>query len=158
MNRMSKLGLATLGSVSLLSSAMAQNAPPTPQQRAEMAVATRQGLFHVQGFVFGPVGAMLKDAPFDAALVQKEAERIGFTASLIPEVFQLDTRAFQVKTQARAEIWTKMADFEQKAKNLQTAASELESVAKTGERSATLKAAEKVGQACKGCHDDYREK
>jgi cytochrome c556 len=101
---------------------------------------------------------MLKDAPFDASVVLKEAPRVEMTSSMIPEVFQLDTHTFDVKTKARPEIWTKMPDFQQKAKDLNAAATELDAVAKTGDRAATLKAVEKVGQACKSCHDDYKEK
>jgi cytochrome c556 len=158
MKRNYKLLVVSLWAVTGLSIAMAQNAPPTPQQRAETAAATRQGLFRVQAFAFGPVGAMLKDAPFDASTVLKEAPRIEMTSSMIPEVFLLDTRTFDVKTKARREIWTKIADFEQKAKDLNTAATELETAAKTGDRAVTLKAIEKVGQACKSCHDDYKDK
>jgi cytochrome c556 len=138
--------------------AWAQQGPPTPEQQARKAVEIRQGLFNVQGFAFGPVGAMLKGAPVDAALVQKEAARLVMTAGIIPEVFQLDTRQFQVKTQAREAIWNKKPDFQKKANDLQSAATELETAAKKGDRTAILDAAGKVGNACKACHDDYREK
>ena len=158
MNRLYRSGLAALFSTAALSVTLAQNAPQTPQQQAEKAVKTRQGLFDVQAFAFGPVGAMLKGAPFDAALVQKEAARIRTTASMIPDVFQLDTHQFPVTTQTREGVWTHKSDFEQKAQNLQAAAAELEAAAKTGDRGTTLKAAEAVGKACGNCHDDYREK
>jgi cytochrome c556 len=132
--------------------------PPTPQQEAEKAVKTRQGLFDVQAFAFGPVGAMLKGAPFDAATAQKAGARVAMTAGLIPEVFKLDTRKFQVQTKARESIWTQSTDFAKKASDLENAARQLESIAKSGDRAAVLKAAEAVGQACKSCHDDFREK
>jgi len=158
MNRSLKLGLAALCSVTVVYVTQAQNGPQTPQQQAEKAVKTRQGLFDVQAFAFGPVGAMLKGAPFDAALVQKQATRIQTTAGMIPEVFALDTRKYPVTTQAREAVWTNKSDFDQKAKNLQSLAAELETAAKAGDRGATLKAAEAVGKACGNCHDDYREK
>jgi len=158
MNRISKLVLAALCSLSALSVGMAQNAPQTPQQEAEKAVKTRQGLFEVQGFAFGPVGAMLKDAPFDAGLVQKEAARVAMTAAMIPEVFQLDTRQYQMPTKARESIWVQKSEFDKKAGELRSAAEKLESTAKAGDRTATLNAVSAVGQACKACHDDYRAK
>jgi cytochrome c556 len=157
MNRISMLATAVLCSSAALS-VWAQMGPPTPEQEAERAVKTRQGLFDVQGFAFGPVGAMLKGAPFDAGVAAKAGARVAMTAGLIPEVFALDTRKFQVKTKAREVIWTQKADFEKKAGNLQKAAEALETAAKGGDRSATLKAADAVGQACKSCHDDFREK
>ena len=132
--------------------------PPTPEQQAEKAVKTRQGLFELQGFTFGPVGAMLKGAPLDAALVQKEAARLRMEAGLIPEVFQLDTHKLQVPSKARESIWTNKAAFDKKADDLQTAAAALEAAAQKGDRAAILDAGSKVGSACKSCHEDFREK
>jgi cytochrome c556 len=101
---------------------------------------------------------MLKGAPFDAAAVQKAAQRIEFTSSMIPEVFQMDTRKFQVMTKAREGIWTNKSDFEMKARDLNDAAMAMETAAKGGDKGATLKAAGAVGKACGSCHDQFREK
>jgi cytochrome c556 len=157
-NRMRMLGMAAASVLTVVSVVSAQTPPQTPQQQAEKAVKTRQGLFDVQAFAFGPVGAMLKGAPVDAPVAQKEAARIQMTAGMIPEVFQLDTRKFKVTTKARETIWGKKSDFDQKASDLQTAAANLEMAAKKGVSSGILEAAEKVGGACKACHDDFREK
>jgi cytochrome c556 len=158
MNRISIAAITMLCSVAALRASVAQMGPQTPEQEAEKAVKTRQGLFDVQAFAFGPVGAMLKGAPYDAALVQKEAARVQMTAGLIHEVFVFDSRKFQVKTKAREIIWTQKSDFDKKATDLQTTAAKLESVAKIGDQAAVLKAVEAVGQSCKSCHDDYRDK
>jgi cytochrome c556 len=158
MNRICKFGLAAMGSLTVLSLAMAQGGPPTPEQQAENAVKTRKAVFDVQAYSFGPVGGMLKGAPFDAEKVQKAAERIGFTSSMIPEVFTMDTRKFMVMTKAREGIWTNKSDFDAKAKALSDAAQAMGEAAKTGDKGATLKAAGAVGKACGSCHDEYREK
>jgi cytochrome c556 len=159
MNRTFKIAAAVVCATAAVSISLAQmGSPPTPQQEAEKAVKTRQGLFDVQGFAFAPVGAMLKGAPFDAAAAQKAGARVAMTAGLIAEVFKVDTRKFQVQTKAKETIWTQQTDFAKKANDLQNAAQQLESAAKSGDRAATLKAADAVGQACKSCHDDYREK
>ena len=145
-----------LGAVSI---ALAQNGPPSPEKQAEKTVETRQGLFNVQAFVFGPVGAMLKGSiPLDAALVQKEAARLQVTSSMITEMFKVDTRKFQTHTHAKDKIWDSQADFTKKADDLHEAAMTLEAAAKKGERSGILDAAGKVGNACKACHDEYRDK
>jgi cytochrome c556 len=151
-------GLAASSLLIAASVSLAQHGPPTPEQQAEKVVKTRQGVFEVQAYAFGPVGAMLKGAPIDTALVQKEAARIEMTAAMIPEVFQLDTRKFQVKTEARETIWPNKSDFDKKAGDLQNAAMALEEAAKKADRSAILDAAGKVGSACKACHEEYREK
>lgn len=145
-------------SVSLVATAQPPGPPPSAEQMAEKAVKTRQGLFELQGFAFGPVGAMLKGAPLDVAVVQKEATRVRMLAAMIPEVFQLDTRKFAITTKARETIWTDKTDFDKKANDLIAAASALESAAQKGDRGGILDAAGKVGGACKACHDDFREK
>lgn len=131
----------------------------TPEQLAEQATLLRQGLLKVVGFSFAPVGGMLRHrVPYDAAKVEKSAERIAVLADIIPEVFQTDTRKFPVKTRAKDNIWTNQADFASKANNLKQAALALEAQAKSGDQSGFLKAASTVGKACGACHDDYREK
>ena len=152
------LGLAALCTAATLPVVLAQGGPQTPEQQAEQAVKVRKAVFDVQAYSFGPVGAMLKGAPFNAEAAVKAAMRIQMTSSLIPEVFNFDTRKFMVMTKAREGIWTNKADFDMDAKNLQTAAENLEAAAKTGDKGATLKAAGAVGKACGSCHDEFREK
>ena len=160
MNGFTRIGLAAVGSLIVASAAMAQGAaPPTPEQKAQAAVLTRQGLFKIQAFVFGPVGGMLRGAPFDAAVVQKAAERLEVTGGLIPDVFALDTHTYTgTPTKAREGIWTNKSDFDGKANDLVKAAADLEAAAKTGDKGATLKAAGAVGKSCGACHDQFRDK
>jgi cytochrome c556 len=158
-HRTYRLASASAAVLIAVSAALAQQpGPPTQEQQARKAVETRQGLFEVQGFAFGPVGAMLKGAPLDTALVQKEAARLRMTAGIIPEVFQLDTSKFPVTTKARVTIWSNKSEFDQKAHGLEIAAAALEAAAQKGDRGAVLDAVSKVGNACKACHDDFREK
>jgi len=91
-------------------------------------------------------------------VVQKAAQRVEFTSGMISEVFANDTRKFQVETKAREGIWTNKSDFDAKAKDLQDRAAALEAAAKTGDKDATIKAAQAVGKACGACHDQFREK
>jgi len=158
MNGLSKLGLAVLGSLVVTAAVAQAPGPPTPEQQAQNAVKVRKALFDVQSFAFGPVGGMLRGAPFDAAVVQKAAQRVQFTSGMIPEVFVNDTRKFQVETKAREGIWTNKSDFEAKAKDLQDKAAALEAAAKSGDKDASLKAAQAVGKACGACHDQFRDK
>ena len=159
MNGFTRIGLAAVGSLIVAQAAMAQGAPPTPEQKAAAAVLTRQGLFKIQAFVFGPVGGMLRGAPFDAAVVQKAAERLEVTGGLIPEVFAQDTHTYTgTPTKAREGIWTNKSDFDGKANDLVKAAADLETAAKSGDKAATLKAAGAVGKSCGACHDQFRDK
>src|SRR5665213_436208 len=120
MNGITRIGVAAVGSLIMASAAMAQGAaPPTPKQAAQASVLTRQGLFKLQGFIFGPVGAMLRGGKFDAAVAEKAGQRLATTAGLIPEVFANDTHTFtETPTKAREGIWTNKSDFDAKANDL----------------------------------------
>ena len=159
MNGITRIGVAAMGSLVVASAAMAQGAPMTPEQKIEATVLTRQGLFKVQSFAFGPVGAMLRPGGvFDAAVVTKAAQRVQVTAGMIPEVFATDTHtATTVKTRAREGIWTNKSDFDAKANDLVKAAADLEAAAKSGDKDKTLAAARAVGKGCSGCHDQFRD-
>jgi cytochrome c556 len=158
MNRITRIGITAVGSLIVASAAMSQGKPPpTPEEKATAAVLTRQGLFKVQSFAFGPVGGMLRGGAFDAAVAQKAAVRVQATAGMISDVFATDTHTFKNATKAREGIWTNKSDFDSKASDLVKAAGDLETAAKGGDKDATLAAARAVGKACSGCHDQFRD-
>ena len=159
MNAFTRIGLAAVGSLVVASAAMAQGAPAqTPEQKAQAAVLTRQGLFKLQGFVFGPVGGMLRGAPVDAKVAEKAGARLQILGGMIPELFATDTHTFTVTTKAREGIWTNKSDFDGKANDLVKAAADLEAAGKSGDADAVKKAAGAVGKTCGGCHDAFRDK
>lgn len=160
MNRLSVLGFAAVCSVAAVSVALAQRGPMTPEQRAEAMVKVRQGLFEVQSYAFAPVGAMLRNqAPFNAEVAATAAKRIEMTSSMIPDVFKMNTSKFTgIKTRALDGIWTSEADFDQKARDLNQAAMNLEMAAMGGDKAQTMQAAVAVGKACGACHDQFRAK
>jgi len=162
MNRFVKSSLIALCALASTSAVIAQEGggPPTPEQQAEQAVLTRQGLLKVMGFYMGPLGGMLKNKiPFDAAKAGDSATHIAQLGSMIPDVFVFDTRKIStVKTKAQDGIWTNSADFKAKADDLVKAANALADAAKSGDKGTTLKAAAAVGKACGACHDNFRNK
>jgi cytochrome c556 len=161
MNRFAKSSLIALCVLTPVSAVLAQDAgPPTPEQQAEQAVLTRQGLLKVMGMYMAPLGGMLKNkVPFDAAVATKSATHIAQLGSMIPDVFTFDTRnKTSAKTKAQDGIWTNQADFAAKADDLVKAATALQEAAKSGDKGTTLKAAAAVGKACGACHDNYRNK
>ncbi len=159
MKRVTSFGLAA--ALTMASFATFAAEPPTPEQQAHNAVLTRQGVFKLIAFYFGPVGGMMANrVPFDAATVQKNAPKIEALAGMIPDVFANDTRKFHAneKTGALDGVWNSQADFKAKADDLVKAANALGAAAKGGDQKATLDAARAVGKACSGCHDNYRQK
>jgi cytochrome c556 len=161
MNRFVKSSLIALCAVAPVSAVLAQDSgPPTPEQQAEQAVLTRQGLLKVMGFYMAPLGGMLKNkVPFDATVAAKNGAHIAQLGGMIPDLFVFDTRKVTtLKTKAQDGIWTNQADFAAKADDLVKAANALVDAAKTGDKGTTLKAAGAVGKACGACHDNYRNK
>ena len=160
MKRVVKLSLLAMCSAVAVTTVLAQDAgPATPEQAAQVAVDTRQGLQKVMGFQMGPLGAMLKNKmPFDAAVAAKNTANIAALGSMQPDVFATDTRKFTLKTKAREGIWTNKSDFDAKSNDLVKAATDAAAAAKGGDKGATLKAVAGVGKACGACHDNFRDK
>lgn len=95
---------------------------------------------------------------FNAMVVQKDAARLVALAPMIPDAFALDThQTAGLKTRARGAIWTNLPDFRAKDEELVKAAGTLASIAKSGDEGAFRTAALAVSQACRACHDTFRD-
>jgi cytochrome c556 len=132
--------------------------PPAMPSPAQMAIEYRQALYTVLGTNFGPLGGILQGkAPFKPAEVMKSAERVAFLATMVGEAFPEISKSGH--TQAKPEIWTHRADFDKKVSALTTSSAALLDVLKRDNSNspAFKKAAGAVGQACKSCHDDYKQ-
>src|SRR5215469_14676568 len=160
MKRVVKLSLFAMCSAVAVTAVLAQDAPQSPEQQAQAAVDTRQGLQKVMGAQMAPLGDMLKNKkPYDAAEIAKRAQNIANLASMQPDIFSTDTRKFTLKTKAREGIWTNKSDFDAKSNDLQKAATDAATAAKGGADQAALKKALfGIGHGCSGCHDNFRDK
>jgi len=63
-----------------------------------------------------------------------------------------------LKTDAKAEIWSKSADFAAEAKKFAEATTKLAELAKGGDMKALAAQLETVGDSCKSCHDGFKAK
>lgn len=158
MRTVNRLSLAGLGVVVVglcLNGSLA-----VAQDAAAKAVETRQAVFKLVGWNFSPtIGPMMAGKiKFDASVVQKNALRLEALAPMIPDAFALDTHQVTgLKTRARAQIWANMADFKSKADDLQKAIATLSLAAKGTDEGAFRQAAMSTSQACRACHDTYRD-
>jgi cytochrome c556 len=112
-----------------------------------------EAMEHVGG-AMGPLAAIAKkEAPFDAAVVAKNAgviaEELKKAATLFPE----GSDKGDAETWAKAEIWANFADFELK---MQTARAQAEALQAVTEEAAFRPALGKLGNSCKSCHQTYR--
>ena len=101
---------------------------------------------------FKPLRAIaVKEAPFDAAVVKKNAttilEKLKEAHGLFPE------GSGGGDSRAKPEIWSDRAGFDQAMKDAQAAATAMAAVT---EEAAFVPAMKSLGGACKGCHDKYR--
>jgi cytochrome c556 len=101
---------------------------------------------------FKPLRAIaVKEAPFDAAVVKKNAttilEKLKEAHGLFPE------GSGGGDSRAKPEIWTDREGFDQAMKDAQAAATALAAVTDEAAFGPALK---RLGGGCKACHDMYR--
>ena len=131
----------------------------TPEQQAQAAVNTRKSVVRLFAFNMAPINAMARGGEFDAAVVERNARRIATLAPMLPEAFAaMDTREFDLDTEALPVIWEEFEEFEQRASNLAEAVTNLAAVAATGNQAETIRTAASIGRTyCGGCHEMFRE-
>lgn len=154
MQQLLKIGL-TGGLLGLALVASVQAAGPKPGEIVEY----RQSAYNIIGWNFKPIGAMVKgEVPFDAAAVARHAEYIEMLSRALPEGFVKGTGPDVVKnTEAKAEIWTKTAEFDAQMKDFQEASIKLVEAAKGGDEGAIKAQFGKTAETCKACHDQFRK-
>ncbi len=153
-------GMVFAVTTSILLSASAQDDdPPTPAERATSATETRQAVFKLLGYNMGTISGMAQgDIEFDAEIMERNARRIADLAPMIPELFQrMDTREFDVETQALDVIWENPDQFESRAMDLVEGANEFADIAAEGDRMEIIGSVREFGNNCGNCHDDFRE-
>jgi cytochrome c556 len=96
------------------------------------------------------------EAPVDEALFVKHARDVATLASMIPEGF-IPNSAVEGSA-ALPDVWTNMADFQQKAADLQNAAQSLADAAAANGFEAAKGMVQAVGQTCGACHRPYRRR
>jgi cytochrome c556 len=138
------LAFAALVSIAVAGAwGVAQAADPA-HQRHEAMEAVQES--------FKPLRAIaVKEAPFDAAVVKKNATTILEKLKEAHGLFVEGTGGGT--TRAKAEIWTDRAGFDQAMKESQAAATAMAGVTDEAAYVAAMKA---LGGSCKSCHDKYR--
>lgn len=121
------------------------------------AVEYRQAVLRVMGANVGPLVAMVRGATdYDADEVALRATRIHQMSQMLAEAFERDTSAADdLETEALDKIWANGADFADRVAAVQEASLALSKA--PADPSAFKAAFGKLGQSCKGCHDNYRE-
>lgn len=158
MLRTTLTALTLTAATALAVTAVAQNAP-TPEERAVTATETRQAVFKLLGYNMAPINAMVRgEAEFDAAIIERNARRVGALAPMIPELFEMaDTRDFNVDTRALPGIWDNRDDFRRLTADLEAAAETFAATAAGGDRMQVMGGIRAFGATCGNCHEVYRD-
>jgi cytochrome c556 len=129
---------------------------PTP---AERAIDYRQAVFKVVAGNFGPLAQHAQGKlELQPGVARQYAARLAAIADFTRDAFPEISR--DGKTKAKPVIWAERAEFDQLLDDLSTSTRALAVVtAKADAKPDDFKAAVgAVGNACKGCHDKFREK
>lgn len=141
------LVVLALGAVALTLSAQDEPAP---------ALQYRQKLMQGHRASMGSIGDIMKHKlPVGMKHVAGHATALSNYAALIPGAFE--EKVSEGLTDAKPEVWQNWNDFLAKASNLEQAAKTLASAAEGGDMQAVMGGLKGVGDACRGCHDNYRK-
>jgi len=121
---------------------------------ATAAIKARHEAMEEIGKSIGALAAIAKkEAPFEAAIVKENADRIAKLLEKSAGLFPEGSDKGDVETWAKAEIWSDPDGFKKSLEQCHAAAAEMASVT---EEAAFGPALGKLGNGCKGCHDKYR--
>ena len=152
-----KVAVAALAA--LIAGLIAAPAAALDAEQAQKATETRQSVLKVVGWNMTPLGAMARGViPYDGEIVARNAERIGWMTSMIPDAFRADTREHALETEALPVIWEDYARFETLAGNARASAMKLAEVAARGDEAAARQAISALVDDCRACHNDFRVK
>lgn len=127
------------------------------------AIKARQGEMQLRSFSAGPLFAMAKGKmPYDAAKAQSYANNLVKLLDIdIKRAWMKGTDNsvddYSMETTALPDIWTTYPKIGKYGKKYKKAVKELAAVAGNGQKALKRKVGA-LGKACKGCHDEFREK
>lgn len=118
------------------------------------AVKARMDAMSAIGAEMKVLGQMAKGvASFDGESARSAAAAIAKNSAATPGLFT--AQEHDPMSEAKAEIWTDFADFTAKSDHLTKLASDLsQSIGREQDLAPALKS---LGDACKACHEIYRE-
>lgn len=146
--------LALLCCAGALSGAQAQSAFKRPAD----AVEYRQAGFELMATHFKRLNDMAQGkVPYDAKAVEENMAVIAVVSRLPFTAFVPGSDKAK-GTEALPEVWSQPAKFQEAADKLQAEVGKLQAAVKSGKQEDVKLAAGAVGQSCKACHDNFKQK
>jgi cytochrome c556 len=141
---------------SLLAPALAFVAQASEPGNVKELQKARHDHYHELGDSFKVIRDQLKTDKPDLAAIKTAAKVVNDAAASQEKWFPAGSGPEAGKTQAKAEIWSKPAEFKTAMKNFADAAPKLQTAANGGDIAAIKTAFGDTGKACKGCHETFR--
>ena len=143
------MGLLTLGVI------LPAQAEEVPMEKAEAAIKYRQNVMSAMGGLAGTVVGQLRDGFSYGPDLKGVAAAMGTLSTDIPALFPSGTDIGETK--AKPEVWSKRQQFEDAASKAEEKIAAFADAVDQGDRGAIFGAFKDVGDACKGCHDEFRK-
>ena len=156
---MKRLFATLLGAVLVagLASCGGGGAGPVDDSPEGLAVQYRQSVMRSLGYKVAGVRAMASgEVPVDEAKFRKDTADVAALAGMLPEGFIPSSSA--TDSNANPEVWTNMADFQQKAADLKSATEALAATAASQGFEAAKGMVQAAGSTCGACHRPYRRR
>ena len=156
---MKRLFATLLGAVLVagLASCGGGGAPAVDDSPEGQAVQFRQSVMRSLGYKVAGVRAMASgEVPADEAKFRKDTADVAALAGMLPEGFIPSSSS--AASNANPEVWTNMADFQQKAGDLKNAADALAATAAAQGFEAAKGMVQAAGSTCGACHRPYRRR
>jgi cytochrome c556 len=122
------------------------------------AAQERHERFEELGEAFKKLNDQLKSGTPNFAEIKGDAAKISALAPQIKDWFPAGSGPQDGKrTDAKAEVWTRPAEFQQAAARFGDTVNALNATIATGDTTAIAASARTMGGACKNCHDKFRK-
>ncbi len=138
--------------LALVASSTALSADPGP----DLVVKYRHKVMEAAGDHMGALGMIVKGESNRTSDVTMHATALAEIARIVPDLFPAGTGPDVVKSDSKAEIWTKKAEWDAAVKVFQDESAKLVETAKGGDMTAIKAQFGKVGGSCGDCHDLFR--
>jgi cytochrome c556 len=126
-------------------------------QSTNALIAARKGAMNLQGKYAGPLIAMARgSAPYDARIVQRNAEYLGVLTQMPWDDFQPNSIGLP-NTRAKDVIVKEPEKFKELSEELQANVQKLSAAAKGNDQTAVKAAAIAIGRTCNSCHERFSE-
>jgi cytochrome c556 len=150
---------SALKSIIALSLALTTGAAMAAALSGVEAAKDRQVHFKEMGKAMKTISDQLKSGAPDQSVIRVQTALIADHAKALPRWFPADSGpSTGVKMQALPAVWTDKANFAAKAQSFQVAAVKLNVVAQAGNTADFIPALKATGEACKSCHETFRQK